>query len=275
MFNIGAGVNFVDNATFGIACVSNDAAGKNFGQGGPPVKQLGPWDDLDRMNDELDWARYYTISPSGMLCEGSGDLKPGGVWPSPNSVTCSAYSLVVSEADYEIRMARALELIAPGVPSIHPRHEMRLTYWPSGNAILMAGSVYGACLSFGLDWAMLNGLVTLHSDLTTSVKKLVPVYTNYWVQNNIEAKRELYLEGKKWTKYEDATRKLSSDERPRYLKDVNGFPLPMYLIKAVMAKLRMELKRPEMTSTDFDFEESEDSVPLGVLVPAQRNWLFL
>lgn len=276
VFHVGAGANLAKFATYGISCMSDDAAtGKHFGQGGPAIKQLGPWDDTARINDELDYARYYFLSPSGMLCEASADLKGGAVFPSLGDITCSTFSLSVSEADYEIRMARALELIVPGNPSIRPRQEMSLTYWLSGNAMLMAGTVYGACLSFGLDWAMLNGLVTLHSDLTTSVRKLVPIYTNTRVQNCIEAKRSLYLEGKKWAKYEVATAKCSSDSKARTLRDVNGFPMPMFMIKAIMKKLGMVLHRPEMSHTDFDFEEDEDSAPLGVVVPAQRNWLFV
>lgn len=43
--------------------------------------------------------------------------------------------------------------------------------------------------------------------------------------------------------------------------------MPMFMIKAVLTKLGVELKRPEMMNTDFDFEENEDSTPLGVLVP--------
>lgn len=151
-FRTGAGVNTSTNESFGLLCVADKVArGKNFGQGGPPIKMLGPWGDPDRVSQLLDYSRFYHLSPSGMLAEGTGDIKPGAIWPSPNMIKGGAYSLVVSEADYEIRIAQALELIAPGVPSLRPRQETSLTYWFSANAILMAGAVYGACLSFGLD----------------------------------------------------------------------------------------------------------------------------
>lgn len=150
---------------------------------------------------------------------------------------------------------------------------MSLSYWLSGNAMLMAGICYGAYLSFGLDWAMVNGLVTLNSDLTTSVKKLIPLCTNGRVQNCVDAKRGLYLNDAKWS-YANTTKNTSSDDVSRQLRDVAGFPLPMYIVKAVMGKLGVELKIPEMTRTHFDFEEDEDSMPMGVVVPATRNWLF-
>lgn len=110
--------------------------------------------------------------------------------------------------------------------------------------------------------------------MTTSLRRLVPVYTNHRVQNTIDAKRALYVTGTKWAKYTVVTKRVSTDEKERKLQDVNGFPLPMFIIKAVMTKLGISLKKPEMTMTDFDFEEDEDSTPLGVVVPTQRNWLF-
>lgn len=273
-FYCGAGVNTEHRESYGIGCVTSRASqGKSFGQGGPKVKQLGPWDDRARINEEFDYIRWYFISPSGMLCEGVGNIKNGGIWPSLDKLNCTSYSLSASEADYEIRMARALELIMPGSPPIHPRKDMSLTYWLSGNAVLMAGVTYGAYLSFGLDWAMLNGLVTMNSDITSSVKSVVPLITNKRVQNCVDMKRKMYLTGKDWD-YGKTTQKFSSDASVRLLKDVNSFPLPMYMVKAVMGKLGVVLKRPDVTRTYFDFEEDDDSAPLGVIVPSQRNWLF-
>ncbi|KAL1480939.1 hypothetical protein MTO96_050618 [Rhipicephalus appendiculatus] len=183
------------------------------------------------------------------------------------------YSLHVCEADYEVRMARALELVMPGRPSICPRQEASLSWWLSGNAIVMAGLSYGAFLAFGLDWAMVNGLVCLNSDLMTSVKRLLPLCTNGRVQNCVEAKRRLYLDGCDWS-YSKMTKNLSSDNVARSLKKVSGMPLPMFLIKAIMNKMGLELRRPEVERTYYDFDEGEDSMPTGVLVPVKRGWTF-
>lgn len=83
----------------------------------------------------------YHLAPSGVLCEGYGEMDSYARtdWPQLNSYACTAHLVVVSEADYEVKMARALELVMPGRPSVHLRHEMSLTYWLSGNALLQAG----------------------------------------------------------------------------------------------------------------------------------------
>ncbi|KAL1484989.1 hypothetical protein MTO96_032249 [Rhipicephalus appendiculatus] len=170
-----------------------------------------------------------------MLGEGVGTVVVGVTWPTLSKVSSGAYSVHVSEADYEIRLSRALELVMPGRPSLCPRQEGSLSWWLSGNAITMAGLSYGAYLSFGLDWAMVNGLTCLNSDLMTSVKRLLPLCTNERVQNCGEAKR-LYLDGCEWS-YAKLTRNLSSDGMARSLKKTGGFPAPMFLIKAIMSNM--------------------------------------
>ncbi|KAL1471253.1 hypothetical protein MTO96_023764 [Rhipicephalus appendiculatus] len=193
-----------------MGCIGESmAAGSHFGQGGPDLKKLGTWVD-ETILGQTDYFRYLNLSPSGMLSEAEGETETGTEWPNLVRVTKAAYSLQVGEADYEVRVARSLELIEPGSASVHPRHEVSLSYWLSGNALLMAGLSYGAYLAYGLDWATLNGLVYLHSDLLVGVKKLVPLGTNGRVANCVEAKRRLYQdEGVR--SYSKASKNLSSD----------------------------------------------------------------
>ncbi|KAL1486378.1 hypothetical protein MTO96_031413 [Rhipicephalus appendiculatus] len=177
-----------------MGCIGEHvAAGTHFGRGGPGLRKLGTWVD-ETILGQTDYFRYLNLSPAGMLSEAEGETETGTEWPNLVRVTKSAYSLYVGEADYEVRVARALELLEPGSVSIRPRHEMSLTHWLSGNAIFMAGMSYGAYLAFGLDWATLNGLVYLHSDLLVAVRKVVPLMTNGRVTNCVEAKRHLYGE---------------------------------------------------------------------------------
>lgn len=141
-FHCGATVNTKTKASCGLTCIGEDPAkGKNFGRGGPEAKKLGPWDDTGKVGGQLEWARFYHLAPSGVLCEGYGEMDSYARtdWPQLNSYACTAHLVVVSEADYEVKMARALELVMPGRPSVHLRHEMSLTYWLSGNALLQAG----------------------------------------------------------------------------------------------------------------------------------------
>lgn len=128
-------------------------------------------------------------------------------------------------------------------------------------------------MSFGLDWATLNGLV-MSSEMTTSLRKLVPLYTNGWVTNSIDNKRKLYHEGLKWTGYNDMTKAVATDDAARHLKDVDGFPLPMFVIKTVMGKLGTVINRPPVENSFFDLDEDEDSVPVRVLAAPVRNWAF-
>lgn len=172
------------------------ATGRRLGNGGPRIRMYS-WDHLDTVNNELEWARRYHFSPSGMLAEAMGEAGgyEGGIWPHAQNITCEAFSVSVSSADFELHIARALQLINPGIPSIRPRHERTLSFWLSGNALLLAGVTWGAYLSSGISWAMLNGMLTPSSDLNTSIKALVPLVTNERVTNCVDAKCRLYGQG--------------------------------------------------------------------------------
>lgn len=275
-FFIGGGLAEDGTNSYGMSCFGDSVAtGKRFGQGGPKVKKY-KFDDDGAIGNQLEWIRFFFISPAGMLCEGTATSSTysNDKWPQMNSFSCTAYSVVVSEADFEMRMARALQLVAPGTPSISPRQECGLSYWFSGNALLLTGATWGAYLSFGLDWAMLNGLITASSDLTTSVKKVVPLISNGRVTNCTDRKRSLYKETTHWTGYSEVTKNISTDDKGRLLADVQGFPLPMFIIRAVMDKLGLASTRPPSQMSFFDFDEDEDSTPEGVVIPGTRNWLF-
>lgn len=277
-FSCNATVAVTSKESCGLTCVADDvASGKRFGMGGPRAKKLGPWEDTAAVSSQLSLARYYFLAPSGMMCEGYGSvlMYGNGAWPQLDGYSSTTSSVVVSEADHAVRMARALDLVLPGRASVTPRQELSLTLWLSGNALLLSGATFSAYLSFGLDWAMLNGLLTLSSEMTTSLKKLVPICTNQRVQNSIEAKRQLYVDGKRWAGYEEATRRGSSNQTKRSIKDVAGFPLPMFMLRAITSKLGVILSRPPVEGTYFDIDEDEDSAPVGVVTTAQRNWLFV
>ncbi|KAL3248835.1 hypothetical protein MRX96_056325 [Rhipicephalus microplus] len=170
-----------------------------------------------------------------MLAEATGvaDGYEGGVWPHARTFACDAFSVVVSSTDYELRIARALQLIEPGTPSVVPRHERSLSYWFSGNALLLAGVTWGAYLSSGANRALINGMLTPSSDLTTSMKAVVPLVTDDRVTNCVHAKRRLYRQGSNWLRYADATRITSTNLAPQDFKDALGFPLPMFIIRAL------------------------------------------
>lgn len=277
VFNCNATVAATNKESCGMTCLGEEfATGQMFGMGGSKVKQLGPWNDPSAISGQLDYARFFFVAPSGMMCEGFGvtATHSGNSWPQLDSFSCTASSISVSEADYGVRMARAIELVMPGRSSIVPRRELSLTLWFSGNALLLSGVTFAAYLSFGLDWAVLNGLLTISSEMMTSLKKLIPVCTNQRVTNCTENKRQLYLEGKKWEGYESATKKVSTNGTSRKLKDVNGFPMPMFMIRAIIGKLGVELSRPPIEGTYFDLDEDEDSVAIGVVTTSQRNWIF-
>ncbi|KAL3254067.1 hypothetical protein MRX96_054356 [Rhipicephalus microplus] len=57
-------------------------------------------------------------------------------------------------------------------------------------------------------------------------------------------KRRLYREGALWSNYANATRRSSTNGVPREFNDAQGFPLPMFIIRAVMGKLGLQLKEP-------------------------------
>ncbi|CAN8031992.1 unnamed protein product, partial [Ixodes persulcatus] len=277
VFSCSATVAATNKESCGLTCFGREfATGKRFGMGGSKAKQLGPWHDPTAVSGQLDFTRFFFVAPSGMMCEGFGTTATysENTWPQLDSYSCTASSVSVSEADYGVRMARAVELVMPGRSSVVPRRELSLTLWFSGNALLLSGVTFAAYLSFGLDWAVLNGLLTISSEMVTSLKKLVPVCTNQRVLNCTDNKRQLYLEGKKWAGYNSATEKASTNATPRKLKDVTGFPLPMFIIRAVVGKLGVELSRPSIEGTYFDLDEDEDSVAVGVVTTGQRNWIF-
>ncbi|KAL3246454.1 hypothetical protein MRX96_057664 [Rhipicephalus microplus] len=173
----------------GLMCFGEDMiSGRRFGINGPRVKQYG-FDDPDTVSGKVEWPRRYNISPSGMLAEGMAVAEGylGGVWPHARAFACNSFSVVVSTADHELRIARALQLIEQGTPSVVPRHGRSLSFWLSGNALLLAGVTWGAYLSSGANWAMINGMLTPSSEMTTSIKALVPLVTNksstVWTQN--------------------------------------------------------------------------------------------
>lgn len=277
VFSCNATVAGSNKESCGLTCFSADvASGKKFGVGGSKAKRLGPWSDPIAISGQLDYTRFFFVAPSGMMCEGSGvvTIHVAKSWPQLDSFSCTTSSVNVSEADFAVRVARAIELVMPGRSSITPRRELSLTLWLSGNALLLSGVTFAAYLSFGLDWAMLNGLLAVTSELTTSLKKLIPVCTNQRVSNCIDSKRQLYLDGKKWTGYSNATENASTNGEARSLKDVSGFPLPMFIIRAVVGKLGVELSRPPIEGTYFDLDDSEDSQAVGVITTGQRNWIF-
>ncbi|KAL3194416.1 hypothetical protein MRX96_016209 [Rhipicephalus microplus] len=47
----------------------------------------------------------------------------------------------------------------------------------------------------------------------------------------------------------------------------------MFVIRAVMEKL-VQLRQPPVKNTFHDPDEDEDSANLGIVAPAERNWLF-
>ncbi|KAL3206993.1 hypothetical protein MRX96_052740 [Rhipicephalus microplus] len=188
-----------------MLCYGEDMfGGRRFGAGGPRVRRYS-WEAPDMVNQEIEWARRPILSPSGMLAESWATMEgyEDGVWPHGTSFVSEACSVVVSSADYELRMARALELIEPGIPTLAPRHERTLSYWFRGNALLLAGVTWGAYLSSGVNWALLNGMLTPSSEMTTSLKALVPLVTNQRVINCADVKRKLYLRGTVWPRYAD------------------------------------------------------------------------
>lgn len=196
-FHLGASVSSEGGESQGLLCYGTDmSSGGRFGAGGPRGKRYS-WDNPDTVSTEFEWARRYVLAPSGTLVEATGvaDGYDGGVWPHARTFACDAFSVVVSSADYELRIARALHLIEPGTPSVVPRHERSLSYWFSGNALLLAGVTWGAYLSSGANWALINGMLTPSSDLTTSIKALVPLVTNDRFTNCVDAKRRLYRQG--------------------------------------------------------------------------------
>ncbi|KAL3211646.1 hypothetical protein MRX96_008356 [Rhipicephalus microplus] len=238
VFFLGEGGTSDGRDSHGLSCIGDDvASAKRFGRGASKVKYS--FKDATAIGSQMKWIRFYFVSPSGMLSEGTATATgyAGGTWPHMNSYTCDAYSVVVSEADYELRMARALELIEQGVPSVTPRNECTMSYWLSGNPMLLAGATWGAYLSFGLHWAILNGLLTPSSGLTSSIKMLLLLVTNGRVANCIDFKRRLYKDGSCWAGYADVTKNALTDGVARRLLDVQGFPLRTFIIRAVLGKL--------------------------------------
>ncbi|KAH8032287.1 hypothetical protein HPB51_024064 [Rhipicephalus microplus] len=275
-FHLGAIVGSVGRESQGLLCYGADmATGRSFGAGGPRGKMYS-WDHPEVVNKEIEWACHYSLSPSGMLAEAMGEAGgyEGGVWPHAQTITSEAFSVAVSSADFELRIARALQLIEPGTPSIRPGHERTLSYCFSGNALLLAGVSWGAYLSSGIDWALLNGMLTPSSDLTTTIKALVPLVTNGRVTNCVDAKRRLYRQGVHWQNYADATRYSSTNFAARDFKDALSFPMPMFVIRAVMENLGLQLKEPPTKQTYYDPDEDKDSAFVGVVSPVERNWLF-
>ncbi|KAL3194417.1 hypothetical protein MRX96_016210 [Rhipicephalus microplus] len=61
---------------------------------------------------------------------------------------------------------------------------------PSGTLVEATGVADG-----GANWALINGMLTPSSDLTTSIKALVPLVTNDRFTNCVDAKRRLYRQG--------------------------------------------------------------------------------
>ncbi|KAH8038339.1 hypothetical protein HPB51_001122 [Rhipicephalus microplus] len=205
-FHLGAIVDGEEHESQGLMCIGNALAVKaRFGVNGPRVRGYS-FEVPSTLNREFEWARRYHISPSGMLAEGVAEVRgyTGDTWPHAQGFVCDAYSVVVSTADHELRLARALQLIESGTPSVVPRHERSLSFWLSGNALLLAG-VTSAYLSSGINWAMLNGMLTPSSEKTTSIKALVPLVTNNRITNCVDVKRRLYREGRYWAAYGTAT----------------------------------------------------------------------
>ncbi|KAH7964149.1 hypothetical protein HPB51_027614 [Rhipicephalus microplus] len=212
-FHLGAVVDGEGSSSQGLMCFGEDMiSGRRFGINGPRVKQYG-FDDPDTVSGQVEWARRYNTSPSGMLAEGMAVAEGylGGVWPHARTFACNSFSVVVSTADHELRIARALQLIEPGTPSVVPRHGRSLSFWLSGNALLLAGVTWGAYLSSGANWAMINGMLTPSSEMTTSIKALVPLVTNR-VINCVDTKRRLYRNGNQWMTYAATTQASSTDD---------------------------------------------------------------
>lgn len=124
-FHLGAVVSGEGSSSQGLMRFGDEMiGGARFEVHGPRIKQYD-FDDPDVVSGQLEWARRYNISPSGMLAEGMAVAEGylGGVWPHARGFVCDSYSVVVSTADHELRIARALQLIESGTPSVVPRHE--------------------------------------------------------------------------------------------------------------------------------------------------------
>ncbi|KAH8027995.1 hypothetical protein HPB51_012284 [Rhipicephalus microplus] len=124
-FHLGACMSSNGRKSQGLLCYGADmSSGRRFGAGGPRGKVYS-WDDADTVSREIEWAKRFVLSPSGMLAEAMGvaDGYEGGVWPHAQTFACNAFSIAVSSTDFDLRIARALQLIEPGTPSIVPRHE--------------------------------------------------------------------------------------------------------------------------------------------------------
>ncbi|KAL3194421.1 hypothetical protein MRX96_016213 [Rhipicephalus microplus] len=73
-----------------------------------------------------------------------------------------------------------------------------------------------------------------------------------------------YRQGSNWLRYADATRYSSTNLAPRDFKDALGFPLLMFVIRAVMEKLGVQLRQPPVKNTFHDPDEDEDSANLAL-----------
>ncbi|KAL3218440.1 hypothetical protein MRX96_005946 [Rhipicephalus microplus] len=89
-FHLGAVVSGEGSSSQGLMCFGDEMiGGARFGVRGPRIKQYD-FDDPDVVSGQLEWARRYNISPSGMLAEGMAVAEGylGGVWPHARGFVC-------------------------------------------------------------------------------------------------------------------------------------------------------------------------------------------
>ncbi|KAL3194423.1 hypothetical protein MRX96_016215 [Rhipicephalus microplus] len=140
-----------------------------------------------------------------MLSEGKATATgyAGGIWAHMNAFTSETYW----PRSARLTMSCAwLVLCSSSSLACHPSRldtsaPVVLAQWQRD---AVGWCDMGRNLSFSLDWAMLNGLLTLSSDLTSSIKMLLPLVTNGHVTNCIDSKSKLYKEGAYWTGYSEA-----------------------------------------------------------------------
>ncbi|KAL3244106.1 hypothetical protein MRX96_047297 [Rhipicephalus microplus] len=71
VFFLGGGVADGGQDSYGLSCLGDSmATGKHFGKGGPMVKKYA-FDDEGTVGNQLEWIRFYFLSPAGMLSEGT------------------------------------------------------------------------------------------------------------------------------------------------------------------------------------------------------------